>query len=185
MARQGIRALNDRRPSVRKSLPTWAFMIRADDGNRTRTVSLGICTVWACMSADLRRDQSASDRETPLITGVNGPLMARLARPGPCQFMSLRSSSSSSDLRITRVFPCVARRFKPCVSFGSTACRWWRVLARDGRSGASRGHGPGGRRLRQRSTLLSDGFCQVWPQAIPEGREALLGSRRHPSLTGG
>src|SRR6516225_7519143 len=32
----------------------------------------------------------------------------------------------------------------------------------------------------------SDGFCQVWPQAIPEGREALLtGSGRHPSLTGG
>ena len=32
----------------------------------------------------------------------------------------------------------------------------------------------------------SDGFCQVWPQAISEGREALLtGSGRHPSLTGG
>ena len=31
----------------------------------------------------------------------------------------------------------------------------------------------------------SDGFCQVWPQAIPEGREALLGSGRHPTLTGG
>jgi hypothetical protein len=29
------------------------------------------------------------------------------------------------------------------------------------------------------------GFCQVWPKAIPEGREALLtGSGRHPSLTG-
>jgi len=39
-----------------------AFVVGADDGNRTRTVSLGICTVWAYVSADLRRDQSASDQ---------------------------------------------------------------------------------------------------------------------------
>jgi hypothetical protein len=38
----------------------------------------------------------------------------------------------------------------------------------------------------QAAWQASDGFCQVWPQAIPEGREALLtGSGRHPSLTGG
>jgi len=37
----------------------------------------------------------------------------------------------------------------------------------------------------QAAWRVSDGFCQVWPKAIPEGREALLtGSGRHPSLTG-
>jgi len=30
------------------------------------------------MSSDLRRGMSASDREGPLVTQVNGPLMARL-----------------------------------------------------------------------------------------------------------
>jgi hypothetical protein len=53
--------------------------VGADDRNRTRTVSLGSCPVRPYMSADLRRDWSASDRETPLITGVNGTLMARSA----------------------------------------------------------------------------------------------------------
>lgn len=41
MARRPINPLNDRRPSVRKISPIWAFVLRADDGNRTRTVSLG------------------------------------------------------------------------------------------------------------------------------------------------
>ncbi len=31
---------NGRRPSVRNLLPAWAFTRGADDGNRTRTVSL-------------------------------------------------------------------------------------------------------------------------------------------------
>jgi len=31
---------------------------------------------------DLRDEVSASDRERPLVTGVNGPLMARLEIPG-------------------------------------------------------------------------------------------------------
>ena len=43
------------------------------------TVSLGICPVWRRMRPDQRRGRSTSDRETPLITGVNGPLMARRA----------------------------------------------------------------------------------------------------------
>ncbi len=53
--------------------------MRADDGNRTRTVSLGICPVRRRTDPDQRRNGSASDRETPLITGVNGTLMARQA----------------------------------------------------------------------------------------------------------
>jgi hypothetical protein len=39
--RGSIRLWNDRRSSVRKSPPTWTFVMRAGDGNRTRTISLG------------------------------------------------------------------------------------------------------------------------------------------------
>ena len=52
------------------------------------------------------------------------------------------ASSSPGDLRITRVFSCVARRFKACASFMFAGCCWWRSLAVDGGSGTSRGHGP-------------------------------------------
>src|SRR6266487_4841470 len=46
----------------------------------------------------------------------------------------------TGDLRITSVFWCVARGFKPRASFRFTGCCWWRPLAVDGGSGASRGH---------------------------------------------
>jgi hypothetical protein len=51
------------------------------------TVSLGICTVWAVMRPDLRDEVSVRE-----------------------------CSSSSGGLRITRVSPCIARRFKPCAT---------------------------------------------------------------------
>ena len=51
-------------------------------------------------------------------------------------------SSLPSELRITRVFPCVARELKARASFMfAGGCRW-RSLAVDGSSGASRGHAP-------------------------------------------
>jgi hypothetical protein len=61
----------------------------AGDENRTRTVSLGICAVTAPTWPDLRRGVSMSDRQRPLVTGVNGTLMARrtVVRPAlmsPC-----------------------------------------------------------------------------------------------------
>ena len=43
-------------------------------------------------------------------------------------------------LRITRVFPCVARRVKACASFMFAGGCWWRSLVVDGSTGASRGH---------------------------------------------
>ena len=49
--------------------------------------------------------------------------------------------SNPDDLRITRVFPCAARRFKARASFMFTGGCWWRSLAVDGSSGTSRGHG--------------------------------------------
>ena len=42
MARGPVRAAIRQKPRFRKTAPTWAFIMRADDGNRTRTVSLGI-----------------------------------------------------------------------------------------------------------------------------------------------
>jgi len=42
-----------------------------------RNVSLGMCAVRAVMTPDLHGEVSASDRKRPLLTGVNGPLMAR------------------------------------------------------------------------------------------------------------
>ena len=53
-----------------------------------------------------------------------------------------RSSSLTSDLRITSVFPCAARGFKARASFMfAGGCRW-QSLAVDGSLGASRGHAP-------------------------------------------
>jgi hypothetical protein len=48
----------------------------------------------------------------------------------------------TDDLRITRVFPCVAHRFKACASFMFAGCCRWPSLAVDGGSGASQGHAP-------------------------------------------
>ena len=52
----------------------------------------------------------------------------------------------TDDLRITRVFACVARGFKVGASFMFAGCCWWRSLAVDGSSGASQGHAPAMRR---------------------------------------
>src|SRR5215469_13187120 len=51
------------------------------------------------------------------------------------------SSSPPSELRVTRVFPCVARGLKARPSFMFAGCCWWRSLAVDSGSGTSRGHG--------------------------------------------
>src|SRR6266568_3435560 len=80
-----------------------------------------------------------------------------------------RSSSLTSDLRITRVFPCVARGFKPRPSFMFAGCCWWRSLAIDGCSGTSRGHGsvmrrPGSRwdGAVERPSAFQAGYIPSW-----------------------
>jgi len=60
-----------------KQRPSCAFSLGAGDGNRTRTISLGAVPSGPVTWPDLRGRVSASDRERPLVTGVNGPLMAR------------------------------------------------------------------------------------------------------------
>ena len=65
-----------------------------------------------------------------------GKLTRTAGPPGP------RTGSGAAELRITRVSHCVARGFKARASFKFAACWWWRSLAVDGRSGASRGDAP-------------------------------------------
>jgi hypothetical protein len=44
-----------------------------------RTVGLGICPILRSLLPDLREVLLAGDRERPLVTGANGPLMGRRA----------------------------------------------------------------------------------------------------------
>jgi len=97
----------------------------------------------ACLSAGERCiGLSASDREFPALTGRSGTQRARrlLSRTTPGSSAPW-CSSPSSDLRITRVFPCVARPFRPLASFRFTGSCWWPLLVVVGGSGAPRGHG--------------------------------------------
>ena len=75
----------------------------------------------------------------------------------------------TDDLRITRVFSCVARGFKACPIFMFAGCRWWRSLAVDGGSGASRGH---------RSVMRRPG--SQWDGAVerPSADQGLQGGAR-------
>jgi hypothetical protein len=62
----------------------WWFVgaLGAGDGNRTRTISLGIRPIGASTRPGLGSRCTGSDREAPSGTGVNGPLMAQ----GPIAF---------------------------------------------------------------------------------------------------
>jgi hypothetical protein len=63
-------------PSENLSFHPGARGPRRGNGSHL-TVSLGSCPLWPDRSSDQRRNPSATHREAPLITGVNGPLMAR------------------------------------------------------------------------------------------------------------
>jgi hypothetical protein len=82
------------------------------------------------------------------------------------------SSSPPSELRITRVFSCVARGLKACASFMFAGCCWWRSLAVDGSSGASRGHAPVVRRpgVRRSGAVVRPSAFQAG--RIPSGHES-------------
>jgi hypothetical protein len=81
-------------------------VLGAGDENRTRTVSLGIARICPVLAADLRVRSPASDRDCPLFTGANGPLMARgqlcpdllgQNRPGSCLDLKSLASRLSVD----------------------------------------------------------------------------------------
>src|SRR5215471_5990553 len=63
----------------RDSTLSWDFS-GAGDGNRTRTISLGICSVTAVRAAELAIRMPASDRCYPSFSVVNGTVI--LCSPG-------------------------------------------------------------------------------------------------------
>ena len=122
----------------------------------------------ACSQVRRRIRVSASDRKSPPLTGRSGTQRAR--RPGSRTTAGTSapwSSSSSSELRITRVFSCVARGFKARPSFMFAGCCWWRSLAIDGGSGTSRGHRSVMRRPGSQWTALSNNLPLFRPDISP------------------
>ena len=106
---------------VGNAAPTWALALGAGDGNRTRTISLGICTVprlshgLTCGSGcprvtkrgpdheqDAEQNRNQQDRGRKALrhperyTAHSGPDHANIAGPW--------CASPSSDLRITSVY---------------------------------------------------------------------------------
>jgi hypothetical protein len=71
-------------PAIRAGRPPdLGLRMGAGDGNRTRTISLGIRQIGVPDLRDLGTRRTASDRDGPCDTGVNGPPMARgLTAPG-------------------------------------------------------------------------------------------------------
>jgi hypothetical protein len=91
----------------------------------------------ACAQVSGQVGISASDRECPALTGRSGTQRARRLRSRTTVGTSPPwCSSSCSELRITRVSRCVARRFIVRASFMFAGCCWLRSLAVDGSSGA-------------------------------------------------
>jgi hypothetical protein len=58
-------------------VPIWASPVGAGDGNRTRAVSLGIAGILPRWGVDLGLRPVVSGRGCPLVTALNGTLMAR------------------------------------------------------------------------------------------------------------
>ena len=85
MAHGAIRSQEEPRSSVRKILSTWSFAVERVTGIEPALSAWEAVPSGPVTWPDLRGGVSASDRERPLVTGVNGPLMARrtAARPAP------------------------------------------------------------------------------------------------------
>ena len=76
----------------------------AGEGNRTPTVSLGICRIVAVMAADLAVRLPASTRGRPRFTLANGPLMAAISTArtrvsGPADHPAWRRHTSGERAR--------------------------------------------------------------------------------------
>jgi hypothetical protein len=98
--------------------PILAHMYHAPRlGLRSRTVSWESVPSGPVMPSDLRDGVSASDRERPLVTGVNGPLMARRSR-----FICTDCHIFSSIAAVSRAVAAVSRFAKRPRS-GSTLTR--------------------------------------------------------------
>jgi hypothetical protein len=114
-----------RRPSAdkarrRNESSDLVFQIGAGDGNRTRTISLGICAIRASTGLDLRSGLSVSDRERPRFTLVNGPLMARRRDHVDGPTFRFRCSGCPAQIGSARVVGCL---WLPQTAGGCRRCR--------------------------------------------------------------
>jgi hypothetical protein len=129
-------------------------------------------------------DRPCARRNTrPYRTVALGSALSCLPDRRPAEIPASWTFSSGAayrnrpdDLRITSVFPCVARRGKARASFMFIRCCWCRSRVVDGSSGTSRGHAPvvrwpGSQRCgaAERSPVFRPGLSQ-WqaPQNLPE-----------------
>jgi hypothetical protein len=62
---------------ARDTVSDLGLHIGAGDGNRTRTISLGIQQIGVSDLTDLGTRHTVGDRDVPFDTGANGPPMAR------------------------------------------------------------------------------------------------------------
>jgi hypothetical protein len=106
--------------------------IGAGDGNRTRTISLGIRQIRVPDRPDLDIRCTVSDRHRPSSTGVNGPPMARrqmaARRLAGHSWVRLAVSPYQSDPRCAARYELLAAR--------SSAVLWSRSLSGDSLSGS-------------------------------------------------
>jgi hypothetical protein len=80
------------------------------DENRTRIISLGSAAVTAASGADLPVQVSARDRDCPLVTLANGPLIARRSRSGLPNHVRPRAQCSRDRQMASRPGPQEAQR---------------------------------------------------------------------------
>src|SRR6478672_7472219 len=107
MDRDPFQPLNDRRFSVRKSSPTWTFTLKRVAGIEPTLSAWESVPSGPVTCPDLRSRVSASDRERPLVTGVNGPLMARRTEVRPA--LKAVSWPSPRPLRLLTATPATER----------------------------------------------------------------------------
>src|SRR6185312_4787717 len=96
MAHHPFQPLNDRRSSVRRSSPTWTFTLERVTGIEPALSAWEAVLSGPVTWPDLQGGVSASDRARPLVSGVNGPLMAQdpgliCGDPAPCSSVLLDS----------------------------------------------------------------------------------------------
>jgi hypothetical protein len=92
---------------------TWAYVVGAGDENRTRTISLGSCTVPAAQGADLATLGAGSTRGRPLITLADGTAISR--RSAVQRVLVLPSHLARSPLVLHDVLVAHAVRRDPLV----------------------------------------------------------------------
>jgi hypothetical protein len=92
MAHDPLQPQNGPRSSVRKNSLNWAFAMERVTGIEPALSAWESAPSGPVTCPDLREVVSASDRERPLVTEVNGPLMARLLGVQPALMTVPRSS---------------------------------------------------------------------------------------------